>query len=435
MQKIKKRIVVFEHQAIKLNQDIDGVIFGENQLRALQNYFGACGVPYFSLIHNGIKFNQYVGVIHVGDLLIEVLPKCDRVFVKESEKAKWRDVLLKMLFAVNIFDIHSPTSSLLNLKFSSILDVYLELFILELELLVHNGLSKKYRKQEDNISSLKGRFLFSKHIQANLIRQERFFVSHNTYDFDHDLNAILYKTLRYLQNLNVSGLLQSRINKLLINFPHQPDIKVDDKKFEKIIYNRKNKAYKKCIEISRLILLQLHPDVVIGKNEVLALMFDMNKLWEKFVYSSLRKHKDLSTTVTGQTLKYFWKPNVGKRSKITPDIVLNYGENSDLIVLDTKWKNLNELTPSADDLRQMYVYHEFFNAKKVALVHPGISMSEIRSGHFLNSKDQNFVGNECAVICLGISDDINKWQKEIHNLIKNWANNDANGIQGKIKIS
>ena len=72
----------------------------------------------------------------------------------------------------------------------------------------------------------------------------------------------------------------------------------------------------------------------------LALMFDMNYLWERFVYASLRKHNRNGNTITAQNTRNFWKPIVGNNSKIKPDIVINK-DKDDCVVLDTKWKNLN----------------------------------------------------------------------------------------------
>ena len=153
MKQNKKHITVFEHQAIKLNQEIDGVKFDEHRLKALQSYYVEKGVPYFSLIHNGVRFNEYVGVIQVGETVIEVLPKADK---STNEKDKWHTILIDMLFAVGLFDIHAPSSSSLKLKSNSILDLYFELFIKEVEYLLHNGLLKKYRKKEGNVTALKG---------------------------------------------------------------------------------------------------------------------------------------------------------------------------------------------------------------------------------------------------------------------------------------
>lgn len=86
-----------------------------------------------------------------------------------------------------------------------------------------------------------------------------------------------------------------------------PPIKTDDAFFDKIQYSRKTELYKAAIDIAKLILLNYHPDVNKGNNDVLALMFDMNSLWEKFVFTSLRKNKPSNYTLKSQSVKQFWK--------------------------------------------------------------------------------------------------------------------------------
>lgn len=412
-----KYITVFEHQAIKLNQEFDGVKFDAPRLKALQTYYGEKGVPYFSLIHNGVRFNEYVGVIQVGDTVIEVLPKADKLPGASNEKTEWRNILVKMLFAVGVFDIQAPSSSFLKLKSNSILDLYFELFIKEVEYLLHNGLVKQYRKKEGNVTALKGCLQFGKNIQQNLTHQERFYVRHTTYDVEHKFHFILYKTIRLLRQINTNTGLHSRIGALLLHFPEMPDVKVSEATFDKFVFNRKTQSYKKAIDIARLLLLQYHPDVIKGRNNVLALMFDMNKLWEQFVYVSLRKHKTPSTTITSQTSKFFWQPESGYQSKIIPDIVVNKGRD-DCVVLDTKWKNLNGYNPSPDDLRQMYVYLQYYNAKRVALIYPGKG-SPI-SGVYLHTKTGRKTDKGCSVISLSVKPDITQWQKDINERFETW---------------
>jgi 5-methylcytosine-specific restriction enzyme subunit McrC len=420
-----KLIRVFEHQAIKLNQNIDGVAFDSNSLVALQGYYGENGVPYYSLTNNGVKFNEFVGVIQAGNTVIEVLPKADK---SNDDKKYWQELLVKMLSAVGLFDIQSTSDSSLKLKSNSILDLYFALFIKEVEYLLHSGLAKQYRKKEGNVTSLKGSIQFAKHIQQNLTHQERFYVRHTTYDIDHKLHFILHKTIRLLKQINTNAALNSRIGVLLLHFPEMPDIKVTEATFDTLVFNRKTQAYKKAIGIAKLLLLQYHPDVITGRHNVLALMFDMNKLWEKFVYVSLRKYKKPHIKVSAQITKSFWRSSDnGQYSSMIPDIVINNENSKECIVLDTKWKNHNGASPSSDDLRQMYVYHKYYKATRVALVYPG-TVTEENEGEFERIDDiENEIQNICSVITLNTNDKteeqkpISVWQEQISKKIFEFA--------------
>lgn len=415
-------ITLFEHESIFLDKGEKRIT--KEQFVALQKYYGD-GVPFYSLKNNGVQFNEYVGVIQIGKTIIEILPKADK---NDVDNNKWRDILIGMLKAVGSFDIKATSDSNLKIKPNTILDLYFEMFIKEVEYLLHNGLIKQYRKKEGNVTALKGSLLFGKHIQENVTHQERFYVSHTTYDAVHKLHIILYKTIKILKEINTNVSLHSRIGNLLLHFPEMPGIKITESMFEKLIFTRKNQSYKKAIDIAKLILLKYHPDVSKGRNHVLALMFDMNVLWEKFVYVSLLKDKSATTTITSQTSKNFWKPEKGGNSKIRPDIVINE-EREDCIVLDTKWKNLNGYNPSSDDLRQMYVYHEYYNSKKVALVYPG-NTDDSNKGFYEPTPSHNIIDKECSIITLAIPDAesenknvIRKWQEKIKNRIFALTNN------------
>ena len=416
MNKEHKHIPVFEHESLRTDRGEQRL--SKNQLEALQSFYGEQGVPYYSLLPKGVKFNEYVGVIQVGKTVIEVLPKAD----KSDDKDSWRDVLINMLRAVGIFNIHAPSSSNLSLRSNSILELYFELFIKEVEYLMHRGLVKKYRKTEGNRTALKGSIQFAKHISQNLVHKERFYVRHTTYDKEHDIHAILYKALKLLNQINSNVHLSSRLGNLLLDFPELYDIKISEGLFEKIAFDRKTAHYKNALEIARLLLLNYHPDLNSGSNNVLALMFDMNMLWEQFVYVSLKKNKRGASTIVAQNSKNFWKPLIGYNSKMKPDIVLNKG-TKDCVVLDTKWKNLNGFNPSPEDLRQMFVYMKYYGAKKVALIYPGKQHS-IQSGLYYDHSSFNsnkLSEEECSVISIGVEKDVQKWQKTISNHISNWC--------------
>lgn len=101
-------ISVFEHQVIRLGEEFTygnkTIIFDKYKLQSFQQHYGDQGVPYFSLVHNGIRFNEYVGVIQVGDTVVEVLPKADHINFGREEKKQWRDMLISMLLTIGPFD-------------------------------------------------------------------------------------------------------------------------------------------------------------------------------------------------------------------------------------------------------------------------------------------------------------------------------------------
>lgn len=412
MSKARNHITVFEHQSIKLGDSSINGVFNEKTLEAMQKFYGEKGVPYFDLIHKGVRFKEFVGVLQVGESLIEVLPKADKPNENGSTQDHWRKVLIDMLKAVHGFDVQAPSSSALKLKSNTILDLYFEYFVSEVEYLMHTGLVKKYRKNLGNVNALKGSLQFGKHLQYNLVHQERFYVKHTVYDVYHELHGVLYKTLKLLKSVNTNAALHSRIGALLLYFPEMPEIKVSEKTFERLTLDRKTKSYQKALEIARLLLVQYHPDLSRGKDHVLALMFDMNVLWEKFVFVSLKKN---GLNVFAQNSKSFWNPTNGPRRTIRPDIRIEIGDQT--FICDTKWKVLKDNRPSMEDIRQMYAYHKYFNANKVALIYPG--NMESFSGKYADIHnplmDSDF---ECSLVFIPVLENVKEWQVEIAEKVK-----------------
>jgi 5-methylcytosine-specific restriction enzyme subunit McrC len=412
---VKNIITVFEHQAVHLNERIGDVVFDGILLQAMQSFYGEKGVPYYSLIHSGVRFCAYVGVIEIGGCIIEVLPKAD----KNGSKSYWRDTLIGMLHKVGSFHIHAPTSSALKVKPNTILDLYFELLIDEAERILRQGLIKRYRKVDLQSGALNGSILFAQHIQRNLIHKEKFFVRSTVYDTDHLIHQLIYKALLLVQRINSNPGLSSRIGALLLNFPEQKFVAVSEAIFDRLILTRKTEHYRDALAISRLLLLNYHPNISKGRNSVLALMFDMNLLWERFVYVSLYgyfKKQRAHLVVKAYSSRYFWKPEYGRRAFLEPDIVINEGK-PDCVILDTKWKSLKGYNPSPDDLRQLYAYHRIYGAMKVALVYPG-DFGTKRGVYY--GDDCVLSEMECTVIGIKVETNIGLWCKKIGAGVGAW---------------
>ncbi|MCY7363442.1 MAG: McrC family protein, partial [Ignavibacteria bacterium] len=111
-------------------------------------------------------------------------------------------------------------------------------------------------------------------------------------------------------------------------------------------------------------------------------------------------------------------------SNVRADIWINYNNNN--FLLDTKWKNLNGYNPSPEDLKKMFVYHEYYSAKRVALVYPGIE-KDSNKGQFYYTKAHEEMDRECHVLFIDVIDVMDKikdWQGNIRKRIKEWCKND-----------
>lgn len=198
---------------------------------------------------------------------------------------------------------------------------------------------------------------------------------YQTYDRENIYNRLVYKTIRFLPCLTMHPLLLNRIGGLSLNFPEMTDLKVSEATFKDLQFDRKTERYRTGLEIARLLLLHYHPDIRGGSDHVLALLFDMNALWEKYIYVQLKKEEDESFKVREQVSRLFWQSKT-----IRPDIVVTVDGSN--IVLDTKWKALSYPIPSDDDLKQMYVYNHHFEAERSILLYPQVYETQGLAGEY-----------------------------------------------------
>ncbi|MCR9290073.1 McrC family protein [Saprospiraceae bacterium] len=353
-----KTLQVFEYQSIKVGNELT-----ENQFEALANFAEKHQSKYFSITHKGIKFSHYVGALQVDDLTIEILPKADRDH--KPNKKKWQSVLLEMLRACRLLKIESLTDAHLKLRPNLILELYFEIFVSEVEKLLSQGLIKSYRRNEANLKVLKGRLVVPKQLRKNQLHKEKFYTNHEEYDYNHLLNHIISKGLDILAQMVFEPNLDFRIQKLKSHFPKVDNIEITETNFQKIYFHRQTIRYQTALDIARMLILNYSPDIQGGKKSLIAILFDMNLLFEEYVFRQLKKCQSEDLMVKRQTQKPFWN-----RRYLRPDILLNW--KGETIVLDTKWKVLKKINPNMEDLRQAFVYNRFFEAEKCVLVYPKV---------------------------------------------------------------
>lgn len=361
-------IQVFEYQKIRYD---DTNAFKKNHFDAMVLFNEKNQNKYYTIIHKGVLFNSYVGVIQIGGLTIEILPKADKS--DSPDKKSWQGVLLNMLRICKHINIDNVSETNLRKRYNSILEIYFEMYLTEVENLVKRGLIKKYRRVQSNQLALKGKLVFSQNIQRNVVHKERFYCEHQVYDKDHLLHQILLNGLKIIENL-ADAKLKDKVNRLLFEFEDYKDVAVNSSHFDKIVSNRKNIPYEKALNIAKMLILNYSPNLNSGNNNMLTLLFDMNKLWEEYIYRILQKNKPVGFTVNFQNKTDFWESKT-----IRPDIVIT-SDKEETFVIDTKWKIIDAKKPSDDDLKQMFTYNLHWEAEKSMLLYPLVNQTDTKFG-------------------------------------------------------
>ena len=391
-----RRIRVFEHEKLTIHKDELGRQLTPFELAKLYAYNDRNNNIYFTGVRDGIKFGNYVGVIQIGGLTLEILPKADNHEPSEEELkqqlAKWQKVLLRMLAICRHIKVDAVSEANLERRHHSLLDLYFDIFLEDVKKLIRQGLIKKYHKNTGNLNKLKGRLIFSTHIGQNLVHQERFYTEHQVYDHEHLHHQILLKALSVLTIVSRNPVIQDKVNRVKMDFPDIKAIDITAHHFTIPRENRKTAPYNEAIKIAKMIILNYSPDIKTGGENMLALLFDMNKLWEEYIYHMLVKENVPGYSISFQNSQKFWA-----HKTIRPDLVITYSsENGSHIkyIIDTKWKLVDARNPSDGDLKQMFAYNIYWGAKKSMLLYPKVYDQDEKFGIFHQG---NLDGHYCKL--------------------------------------
>jgi len=406
-----KRIQVFEHGTLVVGEQG----FTVSQFAALVRYNDRHGCAFFNVGYNRLHFGSFVGVIQVGDLAIEILPKLDNTEGSDA-KPKWQNALLQMLRQSGLLAVEAAPEADLHLGQSPLVDVYLDAFLTEVERLSHAGLVKRYRVSEGNLHKLKGRIQFAQHVRRNFLHRERMFTAHQVYDRDNVFNRILKCALGIVGNLAVRPSLASRAAASQLWFEQVADARVTADTFNRLGFDRNTERYRRALQLARFIILNYSPDLRGGHEHVIAILFDMNQLFERFILVQLHRAAPQFATrqlrVAGQVSKRFWSSKT-----IRPDIVASFDDAaaSRSVVLDTKWKVPRDGQPADDDLKQMFTYNLHIGARRSLLIYPRAhpSQSERLADFAPSSGLSPEYRHSCGMCFVELFDPFQKLRKDV----------------------
>lgn len=367
-----KPIQRFEHDLIEIGQDG----FGMKHFEALTLWNQRHKNRFFEIEHRRLRCKQFVGVVQVGDVVIEILPKADR---DDDKHGRWHTALLTMLRMAHGLRLHATDEADLALRRTNLMDLFLDAFVHEVRGLVHAGLVKKYHPKRSNLYALKGRLDLPDHLRKNLVHKERFAVVHQAYDTDHPLHSILAKALNIVERTCGNASIVGRAQDVKWAFEQVQHRPVHADTFSRLRLNRKTAAYGNALQLAKLIILNHDPEPCSGREPVLSILFDMEKLWEQFIHRLVSSRLPEAWEVVDQDRKAFWEDR-----EIKPDLLFTRSDGT-CVIADTKWKLPKDDEPSLEDLRQMFAYNIRYVSERSLLIYPGQCRSLL--GGYVNAEN------------------------------------------------
>ncbi len=175
-------------------------------------------------------------------------------------------------------------------------------YISLLERLVKRGLKKDYVVREENLKSkVKGRILFSKHLQKNVFqqREDRVFCQFQEYTDDIPENRLLKKALLFAERVinNYSSLrkqiettdLPNRMAKINVAFQHISD-DIEVWQVKKLSSNKLFKEHGQAVKVAKMLLRRFQYSIDnanFERHTTPPFWIDMARLYEMWVYSKL----------------------------------------------------------------------------------------------------------------------------------------------------
>ena len=389
-------ITLFEHQEISYNEL--GLISDHPIVKGIEQINEISNNEILILKREGIKATQYVGVLQIGDITIQVLPKIDYAQTGNPDAVLDSDArriasesatrnLLHLLSYTHKLQIKEQAVADLSFQKSNWLELLTRLFATNLHNLMQRGLEHNYVIIEETLPVMRGRWNIGHQLKQRPYIRHKFDVIHDEFSPNTAMNLV-FKFV--IEKLLITT--QDAGNRMLLMDLREwmSDVEllgnVTKSHLDQVIFTRLNDRYKPAFNLARLFLEHSTLQLKSGQRQMFAFVFDMNLLFEEFVANFLVQNRIKIFPSTWQNVYidvqskrkslYLVQriPNNEKVFRLKPDVVFLNGAGSPLLVLDTKYKHITpderKIGVGESDLYQMLAYSVRFSCPHSILVYP-----------------------------------------------------------------
>lgn len=329
----------------------------------------------------GVHIQNFVGVIKLGDTLIEILPKIynkDNTTLNNETKTEIYKNLYYMINKALKIPNHNIDFNNYDVSKGMILDFFINLFLQNLSLKLLKGTYRTYVREEENSEFIKGKILISKNILMNPLNL-KMYSEFDNYTEDNIVNQIF----KYVVNDMIKNTLWPKnkviAKQILLRLSDVTDIFVNESTFTKVKHDRLLADFENLLNFAKFYILSQSLDFNGTKeSDVFIFNIDMNTVYQDYISELI---KEYSSEVTSQRKVYtqksgkhliFDKFNNG-RFNLQPDITIEK-DNEIQVIIDTKYKKLIQSKPrkgvSDKDIYQMFGYYHKYQKPKIVLLYP-----------------------------------------------------------------
>jgi 5-methylcytosine-specific restriction enzyme subunit McrC len=321
-----------------------------------------------------LRFGPFCGVIGTDHLTIEILPKVE--WGSQDDQAM-RGLLIGMLARAGELGLKRIGGSQLALQHRHLLDVFIDDFCDQVRTALNGGIIERYLSKTENLCAIRGRIDMTAHLRANAFDLSRHLCEFDERTADNAYNQALKGTLLRLIEFTVGVRTRAGLMSLLHRFDGVQNQIVDADDIDDLQFDRTNQRWQHVFRRASWLLRRLFPDVRSGGTPGPALLFNIERLFERVLGRYLREQWRRTARDILQVELQGPQANLAASGfQLRPDVTLRSADEF-LMILDAKWKRISTTEAncgvSSADAYQMNAYAGRFRCSRLALVYPASS--------------------------------------------------------------
>ena len=256
-----------------------------------------------------LEARNYVGVVEVNDVAIEIYPKLDATLLKAGREQRLSSAatvntvmrnLLWMLEVANHQDFAEAATAHLEEAPTSFFDLFAYLLGKNLLPELERGVAHAYVTREDDLKIVRGRIGIIEQVTRNWNRADRVFCAWDEFTSDITINRLLKCACRFLSER--------------VNYPEAARLllgcqavlsEVEDVSPITALrdtanpgWDRSMDRFKTSFELARRLLAGIGHNLGVGSSNTFVFLLDMNDLFESYVHAVLEGY--FNTTIETQ---------------------------------------------------------------------------------------------------------------------------------------